>query len=297
MKKKICVIGGANIDISAHTLLNYKEADSNPAEVSICYGGVARNVAHNLCLLGHDVSFISVFADDVYGRALKADCETLGMDLQMSLEPTASRSNYFLCINNEQGEMMAGAADMQLMQYLTPAFIEQHITAINQFNAVVADCNLDVAVLQLLAAECQVPLFIDATSSAKAEKLLSLLPWRNNIPLTIKVNRAEAEQLSSQHHKEQMADWFTLQGVENTYITLGKDGACCKCKERFAVIPSYPVNVVNATGAGDAFMAGVIHGQVNETDLATTLSYGVRMSQMTLIAEEPVNNQIKNIQL
>ena len=52
MQSTVTVIGGANVDLSATLLDAFIAADSNPGKVDIGYGGVARNIAHNLVKLG-----------------------------------------------------------------------------------------------------------------------------------------------------------------------------------------------------------------------------------------------------
>ena len=46
------VVGCANIDICGKSFRPVIERDSNPGLVSISYGGVGKNIAHNLSLLG-----------------------------------------------------------------------------------------------------------------------------------------------------------------------------------------------------------------------------------------------------
>ena len=68
MEKFITVIGGANIDISATMSGVTIASDSNPGHVTLGHGGVARNVAHNLRSLGHEVRFVTVFGNDNFGK-------------------------------------------------------------------------------------------------------------------------------------------------------------------------------------------------------------------------------------
>lgn len=51
-KDYIVIIGSANIDVAgySHQSLNY--ADSNPGKIKFTPGGVGRNIAHNLAMLG-----------------------------------------------------------------------------------------------------------------------------------------------------------------------------------------------------------------------------------------------------
>ena len=58
---KICVIGGANIDITGKAAFKFIYGDSNPGTVRLSLGGVARNIAHNLTLLGDEVNLLTIF--------------------------------------------------------------------------------------------------------------------------------------------------------------------------------------------------------------------------------------------
>ena len=58
---KITVIGESNIDIAVSSLAEPNSKGCTPGAIAFHHGGVARNIAHNLCLLGHEVRLVSVF--------------------------------------------------------------------------------------------------------------------------------------------------------------------------------------------------------------------------------------------
>lgn len=49
------VVGGVNVDIGGQSYAPLVARDSNPGRVRISLGGVGRNIAHNMSLLGVDV--------------------------------------------------------------------------------------------------------------------------------------------------------------------------------------------------------------------------------------------------
>ena len=51
-KPYIAVAGGVNIDVGARCARKLRMKDSNPGYVRTSFGGVGRNIAHNLSLLG-----------------------------------------------------------------------------------------------------------------------------------------------------------------------------------------------------------------------------------------------------
>ena len=75
-----------------------------------------------------------------------------------------------------------GAADMELMSHLTTEMVETYIDSINASDAVVTDCNLSEDVLRYLAERCAVPLYVDATSAAKAMKIKAMLDVSRSMP-------------------------------------------------------------------------------------------------------------------
>ncbi|MBR5086361.1 MAG: carbohydrate kinase family protein [Muribaculaceae bacterium] len=294
----ITVIGAANIDITASPLGRYVPCDSNPSRVEIAFGGVGRNIAHNLCLLGNEVRLFTVFGDDGIALSLRDDCRRQGMIVDPILEVAGARSNYFICVNDHNGEMQAGAADMELMTHLTPAMAEMHFESINASEAVIADCNLTEAVLKYLVEHCTAPLYIDATSAAKAMKIRSLLGRGRDNQLIVKVNQAEAVSLSGiRGNVEAVGQWFVQQGVTRIYITMGARGVYCSDGEHSVSLPSETVEVVNATGAGDAFMAAVVHAELQRATMEESCAMGIKAASIALQSPTAVNLEIKQLTL
>ena len=96
MEKRVAVIGGMNMDIGGAAGGELRLRDSNPGRVSLRPGGVGRNIAHNLRLLGLEVSLVSAVGDDPFGRALTDSCRALGLDLSMTRIRPRERSSTYL---------------------------------------------------------------------------------------------------------------------------------------------------------------------------------------------------------
>ena len=100
----VTVIGAANIDIGGTPYSPLIPADSNPGEISINYGGVGRNIAHNLAKLGVPVKLITAIGGDVLGTDMLSHCESLGMDVSNVLRIPDCTSSMYLYINSAEGE-------------------------------------------------------------------------------------------------------------------------------------------------------------------------------------------------
>ena len=81
MQPYVAVVGAVNLDICGRPFQKLILRDSNPGAVRYTPGGVGRNIAHDLRLLGENVLFVTVFGEDPYGGTLRESCTALGMDL------------------------------------------------------------------------------------------------------------------------------------------------------------------------------------------------------------------------
>ena len=79
------VFGGINMDIWGRPAGALVPKDSNPGTVSLRPGGVGRNIAHDLRLLGLEVSLVAAIGGDIYATAISESCLALGIDLSLSL--------------------------------------------------------------------------------------------------------------------------------------------------------------------------------------------------------------------
>lgn len=87
-------------------------------------------------------------------------------------------------------------------------------------DAVVLDANLEAETLVFIAENCTVPLYADPVSTAKAPRLLGALKRLR----AIKPNAMEAMALTGEKDPERAALALLERGVEQVFISLGRDG-------------------------------------------------------------------------
>ena len=166
--------------------------DSNPGEVMTSLGGVGRNIAHNMSLMGIDVRLLSAYGDDINGERVAASCSELGIDLSHALRVPGAATSTYLYITDPDGEMALAVSDMEVCKRITPEYLSANLALLQNAQVVVADANIPEESLKFLAENLFVPFFVDTVSTAKAEKVRSILPKIH----TLKPNRIEAELLS-----------------------------------------------------------------------------------------------------
>jgi pseudouridine kinase len=291
----VTVIGGTNMDIAAALTAPFVPADSVPGQVTLGCGGVARNIAHNLRLMGHEVKLVSIFGEEAFGNMCWNECLAIGLDLTLSERCEDMRTGLYLCINDQSGDMIAAVADTDIIACITPEFLGSRIDALNNSSLVIADTNISAEALQFLIDHCSAPLMVDAVSTAKATRVIKALHQSHTHRLQVlKLNRQEALAVTHCDTVESAADNLTGMGIGQVYVTLGSDGVYCSDGNRHEHYSAFPTLVTNTTGAGDAFIAGVAHAQLCGTAFPDCAKMGLRAAYATLLSTQTVNPDVRN---
>lgn len=73
---------------------------------------------------------------------------------------------------------------------------------------------------------------------------------------------------------EKLIREFIHRGAKNIVITLGKDGALFNHEDKIMKQPSYKVNAVDSTGAGDAFIGGFCYALIRGLNIQEAVVFG-----------------------
>lgn len=283
--RSVAVVGGANIDIAGKAAGPLVEFDSNPGHVSLSAGGVGRNIAHNLALLGEQVELISVLGDDANGAELARICREAGIGLEHALIAEGQRTSTYLFIMDETGEMRFAINDMAILDALTPAALESRLAVLNSASICFVDTNLPAATLAWLIDALEVPVFCDPISCAKAPRIGGSLAGIH----TLKPNRWEAEVLTGTADPARAAERLIDAGVQRVFISLGADGLLCADDRGSIRIAQGPIEVASATGAGDAMMAALAWAYLEGMDTEQSGRAGLAASAICIASPETVS--------
>jgi pseudouridine kinase len=298
MDTLISIIGGANMDMSATLNGAFIAADSNPGHIEVGYGGVARNIAHNLALLGARTQLLTIFGGDLFGGLMHDYCKQQGIDVHLSERESSQRSGIYLCLHNQAGEMITAVADTEAIRLITPEWLAKRIGEINMSEFIVADTNVTEDSIRWLMENVTAPLFIDGVSSTKAHRVVNALrkcklPYLHTLKLNLKEALAVTETATYSEAAQQLLDL----GVAHVYITLGAEGVYCRNAAEEWLFPPLPCEIVNTTGAGDAFLAGVVFAHAKGISFPQTAQYGLMAARTSLMSPKAVNPDIANILL
>ncbi|MGL5315413.1 MAG: PfkB family carbohydrate kinase [Peptostreptococcaceae bacterium] len=287
----ITVIGGSNIDIQGVPNNALVMFDSNPGKVDISLGGVGRNIADNICRLGIDTKLISAVGNDLYGNQILSECKSFGIDVTDCYISNEIPTSMYISILNDVNDMQVAISHMDILEKIDVDYINSKHQYINDSLAIVIDTNLSKEVIDYITSTySHIPIFVDTVSTTKCMKIKDIISKFN----TIKLNKYEAEALcdikiNTIDDLEFCSKHLISQGVEKVFITLGKDGVFCATNDTNIKIDSVKVDIVSATGAGDAFTAGLVYSHLNGFDIEYAAKFSMAASIIALSHENTIN--------
>lgn len=287
----VLVIGGSNIDIQGFPRNKLIMHDSNIGKVKISLGGVGRNIAENLARLGVETRLISAVGDDPYGHMILDEARSIGLDMSESLVLKGESTSTYLSILDETSDMAVAIAHMDSIERMTPGFIKGKQALIDHAQLVIVDTNLPAEVLETLVTGFRkTDFFLDTVSTAKAKKVKPFIGKFH----TIKPNKLEAEILSgisiqNEADLKKASDILHAQGVKRIFISLGSEGVFVSDEGKTALYKAAPVKMVNATGAGDAFMAGLAAAHLMGKSTQDAAYMAMAAASIALSHEDTIN--------
>lgn len=293
-KPKITVIGAANIDLIGFSKDKLIYKDANIGTLETILGGVGRNIAENLKYLDFDVEFLSVLADDEFSKIIIDSCNNLDISIKHSLIRKNRKTSFFMAIMDRFNDMALGLSAMDIYDDIPDSFILDNLDIIAQSDYCIIETNLPTSILELVTEKLPDTKFaLEAVSAKKALKAKSIL----NRLYILKCNALEAELLSNikveyESDYEKIVAHFLELGVKKVFITLGIDGVAYGDKNEIYIGKNNIITPVNTTGAGDAFMAGVLYGETKGLELYDMMKFASACAQITIMHKNAVHPDI-----
>jgi sugar/nucleoside kinase (ribokinase family) len=173
--------------------------------------------------------------------------------------------------------------------------IHENASLITSSKLVLLDTNFSVNVLTSIIKLCydyKVPLVVSSVSVSKMRKLprnLNGVEW-----MVCNVGEAEAYlglKIDDDERKLEAAKLFHEHGVKHVVFTSGADSVLFASHNGvYGRIPILPVQgIVDVTGAGDAFIAGMIYGITEGYEMEQVCQFGISCASLTLQTDRAVS--------
>lgn len=295
MKRKPVVCIGASLVDETYISLNPPlPGTSNPSMYYRTAGGVARNIAHHLSLLGNDVELLTHFGNDPDGKWLMEQCTSAGTSLRHVLIDETPTGR-FTALLTPGGELFTGAVACAFEHLITPEFLIQKIPLLDSASLVLMDTNLNNQSLDWLLKFCRsrcIPAVIEPVSVPKASRLKHA---DLNDLLLITPNRDEILALTgeaTQRGTPELIDALLNRGISYVWMRDGKNGSGIFARNYQTSLKAPAIEVNDTTGAGDAALAGWIHAWLSGRDARTCVAYGHAMAAIILQEKGAITNNL-----
>ncbi len=291
MRQWVVVLGGTNMDVVARTSAPLVPATSNPGHTRISPGGVGRNVAACLGLLGAPVRLVSAVGDDAFGDEALRVTAACGADVSAVRRAPGATGTY-TAVLDDRGELVAAVSDMAIVDELVLETV--HLT---DAALVVLDGNLahaQAARVVAAAADAGVPLAFEPVSVAKAGRLADLV----HDLFLVTPNSDELAALTGRPATDWRASVADLhdRGVEHVWLRQGADGSwMCTRGEEPTHLRAVAATVVDVTGAGDAMLAAWVAAWLGGSDPVEAARLGHRAAAATIESPHTVRPDLGDV--
>jgi pseudouridine kinase len=270
MQKQIICIGAALVDELYSATAPMLLATTNNATVHRSAGGVSRNIAHQLALLGLPVQLISVFGNDGDGDWLKTICDYTNIKLDAAIT-THSLTGKYTGILNFDGSLFTALITNAELELITPKHLQKHEALLSNAAYIIVDANISTKTITWLAEFCdthKIPFIIEPVSVPPAAKLSKanlkgvymLTPNEDELPALCTNKTFETTELQAQE--------LLNRGASKIWLHNGAAGSILFTKEKTIHLAAPKVaEVKDCTGAGDGSLSGFILAQyIGKTD-------------------------------
>lgn len=286
-ENEIHCIGGANVDRKFHLQQPVRLGTSNPSSVNENVGGVARNVSENLGRLGHQVRLFTALGKDADAQTIEQASQEF-MNVQSIERISNELTGSYSAVIEPSGELVLAMANMNIYEQLNIDYLLKHQTTLAQAKLIVIDLNCPketVIFVKEFAESKGIPIAIVPVSTPKMNRMpdeLQGVEWLicNRDEVSTYLNKPVQTTEDCREAVQSLMD----KGVNHIIITAGEEGVYAGNRiDGIFHIPAVTTQkILDVTGAGDALVAGVLHGWISELTFLQAVQAGVVNASKTL---------------
>lgn len=291
----IVVIGDVFIDVKGYATAPYIPAGKNAGVIRQIHGGVGRNVVEDIANIELKSTFVGLVDDDAMGEEVIRKLERHKVDTRY-MRRVKDGMGTWLAVFDQDGDVVASISKRPDHKTIEQILDEQGDEIFRDADSIAIEIDIDKEIVKKT--------FRYAEKYGK--KVYAIV---SNMPIAIErrdflrrtdcfvCNQQEAGLLFSEDYSnykpEEMAECLAKRiqsaHIPQMVVTMGGNGAAYADQEgNWGVYPAMKVDVVDTTGAGDAFFAGVCVGLTYGKNLREACAIGTRLSSTVICTTENI---------
>lgn len=291
----IVVIGSTFVDIKGYPMGQYIPDGRNAGSIEQVHGGVARNVVENIANIELRPSFVSLVDDNGAGLDVIAKLNRHKVDTTY-VKQTKDGMGVWLALFDHTGNLAGSISKRPDLQPIYDILLEHGDEIISNADSVALELDLEKDVVKevfRLANKHNKQVFAVISNMSIAlerrdffQKLdCFVCNQQESGMLFIK----DLENLSPEEMLKQLPTLSQRAGIKKMIVTMGAKGAVYYSEDgESGICPALKVEVVDTTGAGDAFFSGVTAGITYGKTLKESCEIGTRLSASVICTKDNV---------
>ena len=228
---------------------------------TLSVGGEAVNEAMAAAKLGTKTGILCALGEDAAGDMVLSALSRCGVDTSLVLRGEDHATPVTTMFVKDDGTRKSITNGSHRYNFHPELYLDRFTSARaiilgSLFRAPFDDPQI---ILTVLRAAKEAGLLVVADTKLPNFRVLSLEDLKEALPYVdyITPNEDEAKYFTGKTEPEEMADVFLSYGIKNVVIKLGSKGCYFKNASDAFALPPMPIKAVDATGAGDNFVAGL----------------------------------------
>ncbi len=272
----IVVVGSINMDLVVKTQRLPGPGETiQGSDLQWIPGGKGANQAVAASRLGASVSMVGRVGNDLLGERLRADLIGQGVLVEWVKRDEQAASGTALIVVDASGEnsiVISPGANGRI----TPTDVDLAEGLISRAKVVLLQLEIPLQVVEhtiRLAARHGVMTILNPAPAGKIppqvySDVAILVPNENELAALT------GRRVKGMDSVKVAAHQLLETGLQAVVVTLGKRGACLVTREDAAIVPAFPIQAVDTTAAGDAFIAGLAVALLKAEGLVPAVRYG-----------------------
>ena len=289
------VFGVAFVDIKGFPFNKYIPTGTNLGNVKIVHGGVSRNVCEDFANVGMPVNFVSVTDHTIIGQDVVTHLENIGVGTDyITLIPNRG-VGMWLAVMDEKGDLAGSTSQMPDLDALEAFIGAKGEEIVEKCENIILEIDMNEAIAEKvlsLAEKYNKKVYVivgNLSIIGKRPDFLSRVDCYicNEIEAG-KFFNMDIETYSPEQMLEVVKEKSAELRVPSMVVTMGKNGAVfydSRTGEE-GHCPCVPCNLVDTTGAGDAFLSGTVMGLTKGYSLEKAVKAGTHLASATIQVEE-----------
>lgn len=294
-KYGIVVFGAVFVDIKGYPLTPYIPGGRNRGRVLNVHGGVSRNVVEDIGNVGLSPTFVSVVDQSGLGSDVIERLKAHNVNTDFIVRSEDGMGTWLAVFDNS-GDVVASISKRPDLSPISEVLAKHGDEIISGADSIVVEIDMEEEQLKDIFALAEK---YHKTVYAVVSNMTIALERRYWLKKTgcIVCNEQECAQLFSEpfveRSLEEMAkvlpELVWKAKIPRMIVTMGSKGAVsAEIDGVSGIIPAFKVDVIDTTGAGDAFLAGVAIGLTYGKSVEEAGRIGTRLSASVITTDENV---------